>query len=133
MELQLFFTVPILVEMDFPEWTSVAVCLVLLFAVDALECVRTRLTFLCFEPWGIGLQIFFTAPHHLPVVLGVMWSIAFDISGPVCSTCESRVAPFPTVLALWNSRVHVCAMYHSNISSNIESLVDDALSLGPIL
>jgi len=44
-------------------------------------------------------------------------------------TYKSWVALFPTVLILWNFRIYVHAMYYNNISFDIESPVDNDLSL----
>jgi len=35
---------------------------------------------------------------------------------------------FPAIFTLWNSRVHVSSSNCYNISSNIEAMVDEALS-----
>jgi len=43
------------------------------------------------------------------------------------------VAPFPTVFALWYTRVHVGITNCGNEASYIESSVDEALGLGPAL
>ena len=48
-ELLLFLTVPILIEMVSPVWTCVTVCLMIPFTVYILEGIGTGLALLCFE------------------------------------------------------------------------------------
>ena len=83
MELLLFSTISLSVEMVSPKWTSVAVCLMIPFAVYALECVGTGLVLLHFEPWRIDLQVFFTTPCLLSMVFKSVRSITFAAPGPM--------------------------------------------------
>jgi len=81
MKFLLFLAMPNFVETVSPVRTSVTVCLVIPLAVDALEEMRARLTFLCSEPWRIYINVLFVAPCLLPMMLRFVRSIAFDIPG----------------------------------------------------
>ena len=132
-ELLLFLTVPIFIEMVLPVWTCVTVYLMILFAVYALEGVGTGLTLLCLEPQKIGFQVFFATLCLLLVVLRFVRSIAFDTSGSMCSACYSQVSPLLVVLALRDSKIHVGTTYSGNKVSNVKTTVDDWLSFGTVL
>ena len=62
-----------------------------------------------------------------------MWTIVLDISGPIQPVSKSWVAPFSTVFALWNTRVHVHATDSSNIVTDVKSLIDNTFYFGSIL
>ena len=133
MKFLLFSTIPLFVETVTSIRISIVVCLIVSFAADTLEGMRARLTFLCSKPWRVWLIVFFAAPCLLPVMFGVMRSIAFDTSGHMWLATECWVALFPTVLTLWNSGVHICTIDSSDVTTNIELSVDDCLSFGSIL
>ena len=50
-EFLLFSTMPLFIEMVLPIRTSVAVCLIVFFTIDAFKDMRVRLGFLCSKPW----------------------------------------------------------------------------------
>jgi len=58
-----------------------------------------------------------------------MGIIVFDIFGPMYVTHKSYVSLFPTILVLRDIWVHVCSSNCYNITSNIETSVDDTFSL----
>jgi len=66
-------------------------------------------------------------------MLGVVRFIAFDVSRYVRLTTEYYVAPFLTVLILWNFGVYVCTMNGSNILSDIKTLINDKFGCSSIL
>ena len=113
--------------------TSITVCLMSSFAINTLEDMRARLAFLCSKPQQFQLIIFFAVLCLLSIMLGIVRSIAFDTSRHVKSTTKCCMAPFPTVLTLWNSRVHVHTMNSSNILSNIKMLIDNRFGYSSIL
>ena len=43
------------------------------------------------------------------------------------------MTPFPAILALWDSQVHICPTYCGDKTSHIELSIDDFLSIGIIL
>ena len=59
--------------------------------------------------------------------------VTFNAFSPLDTTYPSHVTPFPAILALWDSWVHVCSLYHSNKASHIEVSVDDHFCIGTIL
>jgi len=56
---------------------------------------------------------------------GKVKTIALHTFGPLNAAYASHVAPFPTVLALRNSWIHVSSADSSKITSYIEASVDD--------
>ena len=116
-----------------PIWTSIVVCLIVAFTVDTFENIRTRLAFLCSKLWRRQLIVFFTTPYLFPIVFGIMRFIALGTPGHVRSTTKGQITPFPIVSTLRNSWVHICSTDYSNNSSDIETSVDNQLSLCIIL
>jgi len=51
-------------------------------------------------------------------------AIAFDILRTLYSVRESGVTPFPTILALRYSWIHICSADGDNIFSNIKTSVN---------
>jgi len=43
------------------------------------------------------------------------------------------MTPLPTVLTLRNTRVQIGPIYHGDITSNVETSVDNFLGIGPVL
>ena len=62
-----------------------------------------------------------------------MRPITLNIFGPLNTTYASYVFPFPTILALWDTQVHVGSVNYSDKASYIEVSVDNFLGIGPIL
>ena len=121
----MFLTVPILIEMVMPIWTTIAIRLVVSLAIHAFEDIRTWLTNIGSRT--IQFLVFNTAPCFLLVVFSIMSSIALGAPGDVRATTKYRMSPLPTVLTLRNPWVHVCSVNGHNVSSNVESLIDDVL------
>jgi len=124
-ELLLFFTMPIPSEIVMPVRTTRAVCLMISFAIHAFEDVRTWLTI--FGSHLICFLILHTTPCFLPVMFGCMSSIALGASGDVRATVECQMFPFPTVLTLWNTWIHIGTTNGHDKLSNVESMIDNVL------
>ena len=125
-EFLLFPTMPISIEPVMPVRTTIAVCLMIPFAIHAFEDMRTWFTF--FSGCSISFFVLHAAPCLLSVVFSSMSSIAFSISGDMRATAKCRVTPLPTVLALWNIWVHTGTSNGSNITTYIETTVNNVLS-----
>jgi len=95
------------------------------FTVYALEGVRTELTLLCFKPWRIDLQVFFTILCFLLLVLRFVWSIVFDTPGTMYLASYSQVPLLSTVLILRDFRVYIDIIHSDNKLSDIETTVND--------
>ena len=54
--------------------------MVVFLAVDALEEIRARLAFLYSKLWRIYIVVLFVTPYLLPIMLGFVKSIVFDVS-----------------------------------------------------
>jgi len=61
-----------------------------------------------------------------------MRTIALHTFGPLSMAYASCVAPFPTVLTLRNSWIHVSFANSSDIASYIKVSVDDFFTIGPV-
>jgi len=62
---------------------------------------------------------------------GKIRTIALHTFGPLSVAYTSHMVPFPTVLALRNSWIHVSSADSSDIASYIEASVDDFFPLDP--
>ena len=129
----MFSTMPLFIETVLPIRTSVAICLIVFFAINIFKDVRARFTFLCSKPWRSQLVIFFATPCLLSVVLKIVRSIAFDIPKHMWLATKYWVTPFLAVLVLWNTWVYICTTNSGNISTNIELSVDNCLGFETIL
>jgi len=116
---------PISIETVVPVWTTIAVRLVITFAVHAFEDMRTWFTFL--GSCSICFLVLHATPCFLSVVFGHMSSIAFGTPGDMRAAAKRRMTPLPTVLALQNTWVHIGTFDSSNESSNVEATIDDVL------
>jgi len=85
-EFLLFSTVPISIETVVPIQTTIAVCLMIPFAIHAFEDVRAGLTFL--GGHSICFLVVHAIPHFLSVMFGDVSSIAFSTSGDMRMTAE---------------------------------------------
>ena len=124
-EFLLFSTMLFLIEMVAPIWTTIAVCLMVTFAVHAFEDVWTWLAFL--GGWIIRFFVFYTTLCFFSVVFSSVSSIALGTPGDMRATAKCRISPLPTVLTLWDTRVHVGTFDGSNELSNVEATIDNVL------
>ena len=83
-EFLLFSTMPIFIETVMPIRTTIAICLMVSLAIHALEDMRAWLTNI--GSHAICFLVFYTAPHFLSVVFGIMSSIALGTPGDVRAT-----------------------------------------------
>ena len=121
----MFSTVPISIEMVAPIQTTIAVCLMIPFAVHAFEDVRTWLVFL--GGCSICFLVVHATPHFLSVVFGSMSSIALGTPGDMRTATKCQMSPLPTVLALQDTWVHIGTFDSSNEMSDVEAMIDDVL------
>jgi len=84
----------------------------------------TQFPFLCFQPWRIDFDIGLAAPPKVAMIFRLVEIIVFDVLGPLNSTRECCMTPFPTIFTLWNIWVHVSSLNGCDIPSNIETSVD---------
>jgi len=114
-----------MIEMVAPIWTTIAVRLIVTFAVHVFEDMWTWLAFLG------GRMICFLVFHatlcFLSVVFGNMGSIALCTPGDMRATAKCQMSPLPTVLTLWDTWVHVGTFDGSDESSYVEATIDNVL------
>ena len=94
----MFSTMPLTIEMVAPVWTTIAVCLMVAFAVHAFEDVWTWLAFLGGQT--ICFLVFHATPRFLSVVFGNVGSIALGAPGDMRAIAKCQMSPLPTVLTL---------------------------------
>ena len=116
---------PTPVKMIVPVRTTIAICLIILFAIHALEDVRIWLT--DFGSHTVEFFIFGAIPHLFSMMFDRMSSIAFGVPGDMRVITKCQVTPLPTVFTLGNSQVHVCTSNGNNILSYIKMKIDDIL------
>ena len=78
-EFLLFSTMPILIKMVTPIRTTIAVCLMVSFAIYALEDMRIWLTNL--GSCAIYFLVFYATPHFFSMMFDIMSSIVLSTSG----------------------------------------------------
>ena len=100
-------------------------------AIHTFEDIRTWLTNV--GSHTIQFHVFHTAPRFLLVVFSIVSSIALGAPRDVRATTKCRMSPLPTVLTLRNPWVHVGSTNSRNVSSNVESPIDDVLCTRTIL
>jgi len=67
------------------------------------------------------------------VVFGFVQTIAFHTLCSLDSAGKRSISPLPAILTLGYPWVYICLSNHSDVSSNIEALIDKAFSLAPAL
>ena len=67
------------------------------------------------------------------MILRFVRAVVLDTFGALYSAQESGMSPFPAVLALRDSWVHVCSPNGSNVLSYVEAPVDEYLGISPTL
>jgi len=120
-----FFGMPLLIELMFPEGAVSGVSLVLALAVRASERMGARLIFFCFEPRKVDLIICFATPCVFSMVDKLVWAIALDAFCLLNFTDTNSMAPHPAIFVLGDTWVHVGASNGSDEPSDIEPSVDE--------
>ena len=124
MDLSILFDVPLTIELVSPKWTLDGVDLMVSFAIGALEHIGAGFAPLGFESGWVNFIISFTAPTELSVMFQLVRAVAFGTSCSLDPIQHGGVAPLPTVLAEWNTGVHVCTSDGSDMVFYIETSVD---------
>jgi len=115
---------PFLVKSVPPERALVIICHVIAFAVCTFEFMRAWFACLCFKPWGVNFVIYLTTPSHIFVVFKFMRTIALLTFRSVYFARESQVTPFPAIVVLRNTWIHVSHFNSSYMSAEIEKVVN---------
>ena len=126
-------TMPISVKSVFSEWTVITVHLLFTLVVNIFKQVSTGFPFFCFKPWRIHLEVGFATSHYFSIMFKFVWIIVFLTFWFMHAIHIHSVIPLPTVLALWNTKVHICSSYGSNMMAYIEISVKKALCFYTIL
>lgn len=83
----------------------------IVFAINALECMWTQFSLLSFVTRRVSFEVGFAAPTKVTVVFGFVGSIAFNTTRPLEMIRECSMTPLPAVFALWDARVHVSSSH----------------------
>ena len=105
--------------------TTIAVYLIIPFAVHAFEDMRIWLAFL--SGCLICFLVVYTTSCFLSVVFGSMSSIALDAPGDMRMATKCRMFPLPTVLALRDTWVYIGTFDSSDKTSDVKAMIDDVL------
>ena len=116
-EFLLFPTMPISIETVMPVRTANIICLMVAFTIHAFESVRIWLP--CFGSHLVYFLVFYATPCSFSVVFCRVSSIALGAFRDMRMTVECCMAPFPTVLTLWNAQVYICSSNSSYKMSNM--------------
>jgi len=76
----------------------------------------------------VGLEICFTAPDNVAIVLDLIRFIALNTLRALSLTRKSSMSPLLAVLALGNTMIHICILNSDNIASHIEGLINENFS-----
>jgi len=83
--------VPITIKPVFSEWTVNTIHLIITFAVNILEWLNIRFSFLCFKHKRICLEIGFVVSCYISMMFKFVWTIAFLTLKFICATCKCGI------------------------------------------
>jgi len=96
----------------------------IIFAIYAFECVRTRFPLFSFWSGGIQFEVNLAASGHVFVIFDFMRATAFLTFGPMSFVRKGGMSLFPTVMILRYSWIHVCSSDSGNTSAIVEGVID---------
>ena len=67
------------------------------------------------------------------MIFDLVGAAAFLAFSTVGFACKGGVTPFPTVMALWNSRVHASTPKSGYVSAEVERMVNESFGFRTIL
>ena len=115
------------------EWALVRVGLVIAPTIRASEWMRTWVALLSLETWRVHLLIRFAVPPKFSVVFRFVWTIALNALGALDSAREDCMSPLSAVFALGYTQVYVCPFNSRDISANVKTPINKALSFASAL
>jgi len=127
MDLSVFLLVPLSVKPMSLKGTWVWIYLMIALTVRAFEWMRIQFVFLCFKARRICLWVSFVTLAELTMVFRFVGPIVLDAFGPLDSTWECGMTPFPAVFILRNPRVYVSISNSHNEPTDIEASVNKSL------
>ena len=79
---------------------------------------------------NLGELVFSLAlQHHVLVVNSLIKTIALNTFCLLDSANSSQMPPFPTIFALWYSRIHICSPNCYDETTNVKSSVNETFGL----
>ena len=124
MDLSIFLLLLFPIESVSPEWTLVGISFVIPSAIQVLEWMRIQLPFLCLQLRRVNLFVGLATPPKFTVVFRLVGTVAFNTFRTLDFAWKGSVTPLPTVLVLWDTRVHIGSSNGHDIPSNIEASVN---------
>ena len=128
LEFDVFFGVLLFVEVILLGRAFNWVSKVGIFAIEALECVRARITLLSFEPRRIWFGVSFTIPSKLTMMFSYMRAIAFYAFGSLDMAYLCWMTSLPTILTLRDTRIYIGVSHHDD-TSYIKTFINNFLSI----
>jgi len=97
-EFLLFSTIPISIKTVILIRITIAVHLIIPFAIHVFKCMRAELAF--FGGYLICFLVIHATPYFLSIMFDVVSSIAFSTPKDIRVTTKCQMTPFPAVLIL---------------------------------
>jgi len=99
--------------------------LVITLAVDTLEHMGTWFVFLVFKMRGVYFKVCLVIPCKMSMMFNFMWFIVLYIPRTLEVASKSGMILLPAVLALQNTRIHICPTNSGNKATNVETMFDE--------
>ena len=116
---------PLSIESVLPIWAFVIVGHVIAFAIDTFKGVRTQFTLFGFKTRGVQFEVGFAAPGHVSMMFDLMRTAIFLTLGTMSFAQKSCMTPFPAVMALRHSWIHVSASNSGYKSTVVEGVINE--------
>ena len=107
------------------EGTDIWVCLVIILIVDTFKYMRVQFSLFGFKTRRVHLKVCLVTLGKIIMVFNLVWSVTLNAPKVLEATSEGDISLLPAVLTLWDSRIHIHISNGSNITTNIEALIDE--------
>ena len=124
LELLSFFGIPFIVKTMFSERVLVIIYYIVFFVVKVLKEVRVWFIYFSFQPKKINFRICLVTPSHISIVLDFVWSSIFLTFWAMSSIYKCRVFPFPAIMVLEHTRVHVGVPNSGNVLAKVKGIIN---------
>ena len=101
--------------------------IVITLAVDTLEHMGAWFVFLVFKMRGVYFKVCLAIPCKMSMMFNFMWFIALYIPRTLEVASKSGMIPLLAVLALQNTRIHICPTNSGNEAADVETMFNEQL------
>jgi len=108
----------------FPIQIFIIVSQVIIFAINAFEYVRTWFPLFGLKSREVQFEVYLAAPGHISVIFDFIGATAFLIFEPMSFARKDGVIPFPTIMALRYSWIHICSSDSGDRPVIVKRVVD---------